>query len=194
MKYLIMLVMLLAPFTAEAAACDAANHPIYCRILKLNPRVNKDFAFRLSNIIHKEASKYNIDPMLSLAILMQENSFNEVNTFRVEEHIDRHCDEKNCYEVITKKKKAIDLGIAQINVRTALHYGLDINRLFDHDLEYAIQGHFRILSDKIRSCSHLGPEAWTCYHSATEDKRNIYLNLVERFLPKRLRSQVASQP
>lgn len=179
---IIMIAMVVGMLAQEAYACDKKNHPIYCKIVSLKPKIDRDWAFKLSNVIHAEAKRHGMDPMLSVAIMMQESSLDPVNTFHTEEHIDRYCDEKGCYEVVTKKRRVIDMGVAQINVNTARAYGFDLERLFSFDLEYTIKCHFIILRDKIRMCSHLGDEAWTCYHSATEEHRLRYKDLVGRYL------------
>lgn len=163
-------------------SADCKNNPIYCRILKLNPHIDKSRAFWLSNEIHREAKAVGIDPMISVAILMQENAFKSENTFHVEIKTEKFCDEKGCYERTIENKKVADMGIAQINIGTAMAYKLDYERLFNLDTEYAIKCHFIILSDKMKMCAHLGKDAWTCYHSTTEHHRQRYKELVSRYL------------
>lgn len=186
MKFLfVILISLSALFASTSSfAEDCKTHKIYCRILKLNPKIDKSRAFRLSNLIYVESQKTGVDPMISVAILMQESAFRSENRFHIETKTERYCDQKGCYEKIIKDKTVSDMGIAQINIGTAKFYKLDFERLFNLDTEYAIECHFLILKDKMSLCDHLGDDSWTCYHSTTEEHRLTYKRLVSRYLPK----------
>lgn len=179
-KLLVLISVMLSATTAYSADCK--NNPIYCKILKLNPKLDKSKAFWLSNEIYTQATAVGLDPMISIAILMQENAFRSENTYHVETTIEKYCNETGCYENIVKNKKVVDMGIAQINIGTARAYKLDYERLFNLDTEYAIRCHFLILKDKIQMCSNLGEDAWTCYHSTTEVLRDKYKTMVSRYL------------
>lgn len=157
-------------------------HKIYCKIVELQPRIDKDFAMKVSNMIHKNASRYGLDPMLSVAILNQESSFRNINTFRIEKTVTQSCDESTCVKKVIEEHEVVDMGIAQINITTALDFDLDIERLFKLDTAYAIDAHFIILNAKIEMCDHLGDEAWSCYHSATPKHRLKYVKMVSRFM------------
>jgi hypothetical protein len=85
-------------------------------------------------------------------------------------------------EAAEEVKEVKDMGVAQINVNTASHYGFDLTRLFEHDMEYAIDCHFNILKDKINMCSAIGEDAWSCYHSTTPRHRLKYVVAVSRYL------------
>jgi hypothetical protein len=165
-----------------AKAEDCKTHKIYCKILELNPYVDKTFAFELSNIIFQEAKIADIDPMVSVAILMQENAFNNKHRYHTETTTEKHCDDDGCYEIEIKKKVATDLGIAQISFNTAKHYKLDVEKLFEFDLRYTIQAHFLILKDKMKTCESREGKPWTCYHSFTKQHRKTYNRLVSRYL------------
>lgn len=191
--------------TAEAKVnCD--RHPIYCQMVKLKPSINRTFAMELSNYIYKYSRRYNTDPMVSVAIAMQESSLTNID--RMGSLID------------TKSGKVVkgvtDVGVFQLHVDTIQNYkeqlgwDIDFQRLRT-DVEYQTFWHVRTLKRKIRICSidkyrerysvEHGNE-WSCYHSFTtwERKRGklildkngkkapgprlTYLRLVSRFLPK----------
>lgn len=158
------------------------KHPIYCRITKLRPKINKKFAMRLSNLIYKASKKYHIAPEISVAILFQESRFKQEHTFKIKTTSSDVCTKTACVHTIIEKQKVFDLGIAQINVNTAVYYGFDLKRLYKHDMEYAIDCHFHILADKIKQCSDLGDYAWSCYHSATPQLRDKYIKLVDQYM------------
>ena len=165
--FIVLWVLFLLSQVASAIDCD--KHPIYCRIVELRTNISSAKAMRLSNLIHKYSKRQGTDPMISVAILMQEHGFrmrDRCSNFVVDGEILRGC---------------TDLGIAQIHVDTAVAYNLDITKL-SQDMEYNVKAHFRILADKIRRCKHLGEEAWTCYHSVTEVHRLRYLRDVSRYL------------
>lgn len=136
---------------------------------------------KVSNLIHKGAKSNGTDPLLSVAILNQENSFNEKHTWKITREVVKSCTDSACTEVITETHLVKDMTIAQINITTAKAYKLDLERLFAHDLEYAIESHFIILKSKIKQCAYLGDEAWSCYHSATPKFRMRYIEMVSRY-------------
>ena len=138
---------------------------------------------QLSNYIYRSARAHNIDPMVSVAILHQENRFRDVHTYEVERDVQSVCHATSCVKHVTEHHEVVDIGIAQINVRTAVYHGFDLQRLYDHDLEYAIESHMTILANKIKVCADdFGDEAWTCYHSVTPEHRLKYLEMVSRYL------------
>ena len=180
MKYFIVLMLL--GFSANAYAVNCKTHKVYCKIVKLQPRINKAKAMKISNIIYRHATAIGVNPMVSVAILNQENRFRNVNTYQIDRKVVEECGEKMCSKTIVETHKVVDMGIAQINIRTAVDYGFDIKRLYDHDVEYALEAHFIILKSKIRMCSKLGVDAWSCYHSATPEYRLKYIKMVSRYL------------
>lgn len=156
---------------------DCSIHRVYCRITSLQPSIDLNFAFYLSNLVYQYAKKYNKDPMISIAIAMQESSLNNIN--RVE-------------WVVNDKGETIrgysDIGIFQIHAMTAKEFNLDANRLM-HDIEYQVASHFEILKRKVAVCKQkreklkvaVGNE-WSCYHSYTPEIRKKYKKLVERYM------------
>jgi hypothetical protein len=134
-----------------------------------------------SNKLATKAKQHGLDPNVALAILLQESMLENVNTFKTEQKMEKHCDGQNCWKITTITEKAFDISIAQININTAVNYKFDIERLFLLDQDYALDCFFVILEDKIAMCKGLD-KPWSCYHSATENYRLIYVDLVERFI------------
>lgn len=162
---------------------DCSKHRIYCRILELQPNVDHSWAMEFSNILHRKSKKYNLDPMLSIAIAMQETSLRPIDrtqkviTFKVFTRPDGTQDMD--YEIV---HGVTDVSIWQFHVETIIAYKED-PVMIKTDLEYATDFHFRLMRDKIHMCRHLDDEAWTCYHSATERLRERYKKDVQRYLP-----------
>lgn len=53
----------------------ATEHPIYNQILRNKPSINKQYAMKLSNIIHRVTRKYKIPSRVFTAILAQESGY-----------------------------------------------------------------------------------------------------------------------
>ena len=149
------------------------KHPIYSQILKIKPTINKKYAMHLSNVMHKMSKKYNQDPLISVAIAMQESSMRNINR---KQRIVIYT--KDGYEI---KRGYTDLCLFQIHVDTAIHYGMDLVKL-NNNLSYCVEQHFRIMKIKRNACKRLDKDSWTCYHSFTKSLRLQYKKLVERFL------------
>lgn len=183
MRYLLVTLYMLGFLDAPIAwGVDCKVHKIYCKIVELQPAIDKTFAMELSNKISRKAKTYNIDPMVSLAILNQESSLRNINTFSVNKKVTKTCDTKGCTKLVIEEYEVVDMTMAQINISTALHLNFDVNKLFNLDLDYALECHYKILNAKIKRCKNLGSEAWSCYHSVTPKHREKYVQLVSRFL------------
>lgn len=163
---------------------NCRNNPVYCDILTLNPSVDKTFALKLSNSIAKYSKKFNLDPKLSVAIAMQESSFQNVNRLGT---------------VLTERNHVVngatDIGVFQIHIETIADMrergsNLDPHRLRS-DVDYQAFWHALILKKKIATCSAKRDklsipvgEEWSCYHSATPKVRKAYVELVNQYLVK----------
>lgn len=174
MKYLFLLILC---NSAIANECD--KHPIYCNIIKVKPTVNKTLAMELSNHIYKYSKEYDTNPIISVAIAMQESSL-------------RNIDRKG--KILNKQGRVVtgisDIGIFQIHIETAKNNSIDMIRLRT-DLEYQVMWHVKILAQKIRVCKNkraeLGIEVgyeWSCYHSYTLKRRLRYKEDVSNWLRK----------
>lgn len=178
MKLFKLLIILNIAFGASnALSADCDTHPIYCKIRKLNPKLSHSFAMTLSNLIYKSAKSAGTDPMVSVAIAMQESSL--TNRHRRSRVVSPS---GAVYDGFT------DIGIFQIHIDTAIEMGLDIPRLIN-DIEYQVESHFKILRRKIDVCTKKRAKLhvlygleWSCYHSYTKSAREKYIHLVERYL------------
>jgi soluble lytic murein transglycosylase-like protein len=139
------------------------------RIRQVAPHVKSKDAARYSKVIYKEAKRHGIDPRIVVAIIAQETMFRQVSTKRLD--IDRLAGFVEVY---------YDIGIMQINLGTAMSYGLDVERLLVDD-ELQIKAGVKILADKVKLCEHL-EAPWSCYHSKTEKHRTAYVEKVRRYL------------
>ena len=185
MKYIAIIVLLLISLiytTSVIAKPLCKTNPVYCKIIKVQPQINKKLAMTLSNHIAKYAKQYKIDPNISIAIIQQESSFHKQHTWKSKTTIEAVCDKQLCRQREVIDRSIVDMSIVQINYRTAKDYNLDIKKLYNHDLEYAIESHMKILKSKMRICKDLKKEAWSCYHSKTPKYRKKYVELVKRYL------------
>src|SRR6185436_10744324 len=136
-------------------------------------------ATQLSNSISKYSRMFGTNPMFSVAIAMQETAFVNKNRFG---------------SILTKSGRLIrgitDVGVFQLHIATIAYLGIDSKRL-QNDIDYQTYWHIKILAQKIKVCTNqrtklkvqIGNE-WSCYHSFTPSKRNIYLEDVGIHLPK----------
>lgn len=164
-------------FLNNAYGADCATHPIYCKIKQLNPSLSDGYAMTLSNLIYAGAKSAGTDPMVSVAIAMQESSL--VNQHRRGRVV---APSGVVYDGFT------DIGVFQIHVDTAEEFNLDAGRLLN-DIEYQVEAHFIILKRKIAVCKSKRVELnvlygleWSCYHSYTKRVRQKYIELVGRYL------------
>jgi hypothetical protein len=135
------------------------RNPIYCQIIKNDPKIDRVYAMKLSNVIYHVAKLYDIDSKRYAAILGQES----------------------LYKLGAINHKSKDYGMSQINLKTARSYGFDINRLTS-DVEYSVRAGARVLADLKKSHSHKDKEFWTRYNSSKPAKREKYKKLVSRFM------------
>jgi soluble lytic murein transglycosylase-like protein len=130
-------------------------------IKKNNPRINDDYSKNIARFIFKNSMKYNIDPKLFAAILMQESTYKLAA--------------KNC-----KKSRCTDYGISQIHKSTVKNYNFDKHKLLN-DLEYSIEAGFKVLSDFKEKYGNKEKDYWTRYNTSHMYKRKIYKKLVMRY-------------
>lgn len=169
-----------SPKPKEDPVCK--TNKLYCKIIKFDKNIKPSFAMELSNKVFTKAKASGIDPNVALAILMHESGLRNINTYKTATVVSEVCNNQECAKTTTTVEKAFDMSIAQINFNTAQGYGFDIPKLYKGDMDYALDCFMTVLGDKIRMCPHLGREAWSCYHSTTEQYRTIYVELVSRHL------------
>lgn len=136
-------------------AKDCQKNKVYCNILKINPKVDKDNAYKLSNYLYKYAQKHTVDTDIAVAIIAQESMFRDIDTDK-------------------------DSGIFQFNQGTIAAYKLDKLRL-KFDLEYATEEFIKMINRKSSYCQDK-EYPWGCYHSSTEVYYNKYIVNVTRYL------------
>lgn len=183
-KYLALLMAFLVPNLAlpkevSQRHLQPKTNPILQEILKLNPKVDRVFALKLSQYILKYSKQFKTDPKISVAIAMQESAF--VNKNREGDVL---TDEGEIVHGIT------DVGVFQIHIATIAYLGIDAERL-KADVDYQTYWHTKILAEKIKICrakaQELKVEAgheWSCYHSFNEGPRAEYVADVSPHLLK----------
>jgi len=171
MKLFIILFLLLLDTQAwskEGKEDVHIRHPLYTRIIELSPTLDSEEAMNLSNSISHWSKVYKVDPLRVVAIVKQESNFRNVNRTTT---------------VLIEGKVVVgisDVGVGQVNVASALHYGIDVARL-QVDQDYAVEQTCRLLQTKMLDCSYLGEESWSCYHSKSAKERKIYVDQVNRW-------------
>lgn len=210
-NFIVLIFMIITyAFVSDArAGVNCNKHPIFCQIKKNNSRINKKYAMKLSNLIYKASRKYHISPRIFTAILAQESQYSLSAKgchygFRQETPLElkSRCestgfvkgspymsdygyasclaDGKLNPEMI-KSKVCSDFGIGQIYYKTAASYGFDINRLTT-DLSYSVFSAAKVLSDFKRRYEAKEVNWWTRYNASSKTKREIYRQLVTRFM------------
>lgn len=200
------LLILLWPLVSLAKV-DQAKNPIYAQIVTNKPSINKDYAFKLSNLIYKYSKLYSFDSNIFTAILAQESmykleakacskgvrllSLEEIHFFNslCESYLDDSKPEeyKNCVkgiEDVAVDKVCQDFGIGQVNYKTARSYGFELNKLTT-DLEYSIKASGKIFADISKMYKKREPQDYyTRYNAGNKAKRLIYKNRIKKYLRK----------
>jgi len=172
MKYILLSIILISGLSwANNIASKCDKHPLYCSILKANPKINKKYAMKLSNVIWKTGVRYNIDRFLIVAIFAQESMF-KLNA-------------QNCtYGLLKRSKKealvCTDFGIGQIHYMNVKRQNIDVDRLLT-DMIYSVDVSVRMLANFKRRHGNKEKEWWTRYNTSTPSKRRLYKKLVCRY-------------
>lgn len=163
---------------------NCKKNPVFCKILKLKPTIDRVFALKLSSYIANFSKKFGLDPEISVAIAMQESSLDNRNRMG-------YVSSKDGY----REYGVTDVGVFQIHVKTLANLvtegnKIDLSRL-ETDVEYQAYWHAKILKSKIQTCKskreklNVTPGSeWSCYHSFTLQERRVYLKDVKRHLSK----------
>lgn len=139
-----------------------SQYLIYSQIIKNSPKIQKNYAAKLSNVIFKVTNEMGINPKKYAAILAQESMY--------------RLNAKNC-----KNNKCHDYGIAQINKKTIKHFNFDEQKLLT-DLEYSIKAGAIVLANFKKLYGHKEKDFWTRYNASNPLKRKRYKELVIRYL------------
>jgi soluble lytic murein transglycosylase-like protein len=165
MKTILIGMILMAPFRIGAdnkRPTPCQLNPIYCQIMKNNPKIDKKYAMKLSNVIHHVAILHGVNPKKYAAILAQESMYK--------------LGAKNCTDGVCR-----DFGIAQINSNTAKAFKFDTKKLTT-DLVYSIEAGAIVLADMKRMYGHKESNYWSRYNTSHKDKRKKYEQLVARYM------------
>lgn len=156
-KYLILLALII-PTQIYADKVDnyLLRSAVYKQIKRVRPGIDSQYALKLTKSIYEVSRAFKIDASLLTAIIAQESMFKT--------------------EAINLKSR--DYGLAQINHKTAKAYNFDTNRL-KTDPKYAIWAAGIVLNDfhKLKEKNY-----WSRYNSSKPEKRQIYEQLVARYL------------
>lgn len=192
MKILILLLISCSLWATE-------KHPIYNQILRNKPSINKQYAMKLSNIIHKMTRKYNLPSQIFTAILAQESGYrlaaksggmayiDDIASFdsKVQACLNLSVDlGKECCVCKIKRYKKVkvvmDFGISQIHINTIERFDFNILKLTT-DLEYSVEAGAIVLAGFKKKYSKREELWFTRYNSSNKIKRDIYYELIKRY-------------
>lgn len=182
--FLLMMLVTLISIGADAKDIDCDRHSIYCQIKSNHKKLDAKYAMKLSNLIYKATKKHHIPPRVFTAILMQESRYS--------------LKAKGCHKGLTavpetgfvgptdgsyfrEVKVCSDFGIGQIYFKTARGFKFDIKKL-TNDLEYSINSAALVLADFKKRYERRETHWWTRYNARSKTKRQIYRQLVSRYL------------
>ncbi len=182
MVRLVVLFIFIGTTNAFGGNVDCFKHKIYCQIVSNyktagKKKINKQYAMKLSNIIHKASRKYKLDSRIFTAILAQESLYN--------------ADAMKCYKgydfvkwaengEYVEGKICSDFGIGQIYFKTAENYKFDIHKI-KYDLVYSVNASAQILGDFMKKYKRKEIHWWTRYNASSKHKREKYRQLVSRY-------------
>lgn len=152
---------------------------IYGQIRDNYEGINKDYAKYLSRELFKACKDYQVPCQIYTAILMQESSYRPRIANRTCGMDEKTMDKVNCVYR--------DIGISQINYKTAERYNFDIVRLYD-DVRYSIRSGAKVLSDMKKMFIEKEPKTWysrfNCGTGGSTKRYSCvkYLKLVRRWL------------
>jgi hypothetical protein len=133
-------------------------------VQKANPKLNRGRAIKIARLLEAKAKEHKVPLRIFAAIVKQESTFRPGI--------------KVCHG-----GRTCDYGLGQINQLWIREWDLDPHRL-QHDDEYNLDTSARILSKAIRAYGKKDPKAYSRYHDSRPDRRLVYEQLVERWIPK----------
>lgn len=149
------------------------------QILKNNPKINKQYAEKLSRVIIEKSKKYRIPAGVFAAILMQESSYKL-------EAKHTHCG----YASIDSELETCvvtDFGISQIHHLNLGRFNLDKKKLVT-DLDYSVDAGAMVLASYLRFQKR-EPKTWFCRYNKgirsfdeIKDDCLFYKSKVDRYL------------
>jgi len=174
------IILLLFLINFNVLGVNLEKNPIYGKIIKNKPSINKKYAMKLSNIIYKMSRKYKGDPILAVAIATQETGLKNKHRKQNVLQFFNKCNEKKCVEKWKVVRGISDVCMFQFHVNTIINYNIDPIKL-KNNIEYCVEWHFKLMNIKKKLCKNMD-KPWGCYHSRNKRLQNIYINFVERYL------------
>jgi len=181
-----MVIIIIIGFLFSTVAWGNINceqHPTYCAIIKLNPKINKAFAMELSNEIYRKSIEYNVDKYRVIAIMQQEsNTQMDAYNTKTTSTVHKECDEwKTCVITEVTVRKITDFGLFQFHINTVKRHNLDVQRIMT-DMPFVVDFAVKMIAKKINMCKDKWPKTpWACYNSATKGPHEKYVKLVNRY-------------
>jgi hypothetical protein len=171
MKFKILILFLIINLSLIFNTIAETNINTYSTILRLNPRVNKTFAKKVSREINKYSKRYGLDPYLMVAIITQESRFN--------------MGAKNCTVGLNGRQEedriCYDFGLIQLNYTNIKNMEIDLDRLMI-DSNYAVEIMAKMIHDNKRRYGKKESRTyWTRYNASNKFQRFLYQRLVCRY-------------
>lgn len=164
------LIFIMLLFNSTVFAKD--NNRVFNKIIKLKPKMDRVVAQNLADQISKYSKEFKVDPILVVAIAMQESGLDPLNHRTV---VGLNS-QGEMSELVT------DVGIMQVNLNSIKPYKLSGYMLMNFP-DYALWAGIKILSHKLKDCKvKYGDTAFGCYNSSTEQYHTEYVTLVRRYL------------
>jgi hypothetical protein len=149
---------------------SSASHPMssplwvpnnyYVIMKQINPNIEINHALSVVYSVFQYGIKFNVEPHIILAMLAQESKFE-----------------------MKAESKTQDYSIAQFNIATIKHRGLNKNRLTS-DLNYAVYNMAKMLSELKLKHGKKEKTWFSRYNTATPSKRKAYEKQVLKFYNK----------
>lgn len=176
---LISFIAILTTFSAFAktSKCMQKKNVLCQGIVKLNPYMDHDLAYELSNHFHQNAMKYNVPAKVLVAIAFQESAFKQDTVRKVRGYT---FDEVFGYKEV---RIGADFCMMQINIKNIRKMELDVEQLLQ-DPKYCIEAGARVLSIYKKKYSDKDPMWWAYYNATSKYKREVYHTMVTRHLTK----------
>lgn len=182
---------------------DCNRHSIFCHIVEIKPSINKQYAMELSNSIYKATQKYSVPKRLFTAIIAQESMFrmgakNTKTGLVPKDQLTIRYEFNKCVEMLSREECRevtqstfgryreetiiLDVGLTQINFRTAERFELDLDLLLT-DMDYSVNAGALVLGKMRQRWEKKEPIFWwSRYNASNPSKRKQYQQLVERWM------------
>lgn len=155
--------LLLAAIAAVGAGPEGPAAQTHRRLVELQPRVRDPHT--LARLIVRGANLAGVEPRVLVAIAFQESSLIPQTRWYSDDHA--------------------DIGLFQVNSRTARDYGCNLAKLLAYEPEESVRCAAVVLRRKRAVCLAQGveaPVAVACFHSYTPRHRDAYFARLRRWL------------